>query len=381
MKILHIGDLHLGKLVQQVSMIEDQAIVLDEILTIMKDQNIETLIIAGDVYDRSIPTTEAVNLFNVFLNNAINQHQFKVFIISGNHDSSERLDFASSILSRQGLYIEGQISKTMKKVTLNDEFGPINFYLLPFFKPSQIRSLFEEETITEFDQSMRYYLSKQTIDTSERNILITHQFVAGSQASITSDSENLLSVGGTSIIGLDAFSDFDYVALGHLHAPQNFNGGQVAYSGSLLKYSASEAKQKKSISLIEIKNKGNLISMPILLHPQKDLRILTGDFDTLCKEPIGNRNDYVFFEIDNLEYIPNAMEKLRILYPSILNISYPKRDNAVGEAINALASYENVTDVFSVFQDFYKVIMGEDINPEMLPILNSVIDQMKGEMK
>jgi DNA repair protein SbcD/Mre11 len=381
MKFIHTADLHLGKLVQSTNMTEDQAIVLDELLEVMNQQKVDVLVIAGDVYDRSIPTLDAVSLFNTFLDKAINQYHKKILLISGNHDGSDRLDFASTILSQQGLYIESFISKEIKKITFTDEHGPLNFYLLPFFKPSLIRSTFEEESITEFDQAMRYYLSKQSFDFTQRNVLITHQFVAGSEETIVSDSEQAISVGGTSIIGVDAFKDFDYVALGHLHAPQSFSKQKVAYSGSLLKYSASEAKQKKSISLIEIKQKGDLVSTPITLHPKRDLRVLKGSFNDLCKQPLGNNEDYVVFELTDMEYIPNAMEKARIVYPNILNITYPTRDNKQESGSMTLSSLNNVKDEYAVFQDFYKEIQGSEMSQEMLDILKEIIDQMKGDQQ
>jgi DNA repair protein SbcD/Mre11 len=256
MKFIHTADWHLGKVVYQRSMIEDQRFILDKLLEYMKAEEIKVLVIAGDIYDRSIPPAEAINCLNEFLDKAINAYKMTVLIISGNHDSSDRLEFASGIMGKQGLHIVGNLEKEMKKIVLEDEHGPVNFYLLPFFKPSVIKYDMEVSEIQGFDDAMQYYLSIQDIDINQRNVLITHQFVSGSSDMIQSESEMPLSVGGTSQIGVEHFDMFDYVALGHLHAPQSIGSPTCRYSGSLLKYSVDEAKQRKAIAIVDMDVKG-----------------------------------------------------------------------------------------------------------------------------
>ena len=244
MKFVHIGDIHLGKTLHQYNLINNQRELLIQILSYMDKHDIRLLLIAGDVYDRSTPSQEAVNLLDEFLTLAITKYNIKVLMISGNHDSSDRLNFASSILRKKGLYIETYLKEKMEYVEIEDT----RFYLLPYFKPGQVRVMFDTDVKT-YDEAMKYYLSLQNIDKNRKNVLITHQFIGGH--SMTSESEVLLSVGGSEIIGSDHFDDFDYVALGHLHAPQKVSRETMRYSGSLMRYSFDEVKQKKSIVVVD----------------------------------------------------------------------------------------------------------------------------------
>lgn len=373
MKFIHTADWHLGKIVHQKSMIEDQRILLNQLLEFMKKDEITVLVIAGDIYDRSIPTLEAINLLNEFLDKAINHVELTVLMIAGNHDGVERLNFASNILKTKGLYIESLLEKEMRKVVLTDALGPVNFYLLPFFKPSAVRFEFGEMEINEFDEAMNFYLAANPIDPNERNVLVTHQFVAGSSASIESESEMPLSVGGSSQIAADRFSAFDYVALGHLHAPQSISKPTIRYSGSLLKYSGDEAHQKKGINLVELNEKGNITITPITLSPIRDLRKLKGKFDDLLFHPIGNQEDYIVFELTDESMVINAMEKARSVYPNTMTITYAAQTHSLIQSTTKARSLENVKDEIGMFQEFYASIMEESFDDEMNSLLTEIV--------
>jgi len=377
MKFIHTADWHLGKIVHQKSMIEDQRILLNQLLDVMKKEEINVLVIAGDIYDRSIPTLEAINLLNEFLDKAINHCELTILMIAGNHDGVERLNFASNILKTKGLYIESLLEKEMRKVVLTDALGPINFYLLPFFKPSAVRFEFGDMEINEFDEAMNFYLAANPIDLYERNVLVTHQFVAGSSASIESESEMPLSVGGSSQIAADHFSMFDYVALGHLHAPQSISTSMIRYSGSLLKYSGDEAHQKKGINLVELKEKGNITVTPITLDPIRDLRKLKGKFDDLLFHPIGNQEDYIVFELTDESMVINAMEKARSVYPNTMTITYAAQTHSLIQSTTKARSLENVKDEIGMFQEFYASIMEENFDEEMKTLLTEIVESVR----
>jgi len=377
MKFIHTADWHLGKIVHQKSMIEDQRILLNQLLDVMKKEEINVLVIAGDIYDRSIPTLEAINLLNEFLDKAINHCELTILMIAGNHDGVERLNFASNILKTKGLYIESLLEKEMRKVVLTDALGPINFYLLPFFKPSAVRFEFGDMEINEFDEAMNFYLAANPIDLYERNVLVTHQFVAGSSASIESESEMPLSVGGSSQIAADHFSMFDYVALGHLHAPQSISTSMIRYSGSLLKYSGDEAHQKKGINVVELKEKGNISITPIQLDPIRDLRKLKGKFDDLLFHPIGNQEDYIVFELTDESMVINAMEKARSVYPNTMTITYAAQTHSLIQSTTKARSLENVKDEIGMFQEFYASIMEENFDEEMKTLLTEIVESVR----
>jgi DNA repair protein SbcD/Mre11 len=377
MKFIHTADWHLGKVVYQRSMIEDQRFILDKLLEYMKAEEIKVLVIAGDIYDRSIPPAEAVNCLNEFLDKAINAFKMTVLIISGNHDSSDRLEFASGIMEKQGLHIIGNLEKEMKKIVLEDEHGPVNFYLLPFFKPSVIKYDMEVSDIQGFDDAMQYYLSIQDIDINQRNVLITHQFVSGSSEMIQSESEMPLSVGGTSQIGVEHFDMFDYVALGHLHAPQSIGRPTCRYSGSLLKYSVDEAKQRKAIAIVDMDVKGKTEVTTQPLEVLRDLRVVRGLFKDILTNPSGNAQDYVAIVLEDDGMIVDAMDQIRQIYPNCLTVSYHRNepDNVFfdlsGQAV------VKATDHMAIFKEFYMANFGEEPVEPLVEIMTEIIEKAR----
>ncbi len=377
MKFIHTADWHLGKVVYQRSMIEDQQFILHQLLEYMKEEEIKILVIAGDIYDRSIPSAEAINCLNEFLDKAINEYGLTILAISGNHDSSDRLEFASGIMNKQGLHIVGNLNKEMKKVILEDEYGPVNFYLLPFFKPSAIKYDMEVSEIQGFNDAMEYYLSIQEIDITQRNILITHQFVSGSSEMIQSESEMPLSVGGSSQIGVEHFEIFDYVALGHLHAPQTIGRQTCRYSGSLLKYSVDEATQCKSISVVDIRDKDQF---EIVTHPLdilRDLRVIRGLFKDIIKNPSGDVNDYVAIELEDENMIVDSMDQLRQIYPNCLTVSYRRNEpNNVTFDLDG-QTIVKATDHMAVFKEFYQANFADEPNEHLIEIMTEIIEKAR----
>ena len=253
MKFIHLSDLHLGKRVYDFNLTEDQKYILKEILKVIDTENPDAVLIAGDIYDKSVPSTEAVELLDEFLYQ-LSGRDLQVFLISGNHDSPERLAFASRLISRTGIHLSPVYNGAVEPIVLTDEFGPVNVYLLPFVKPVHVRRFFPDATIESYNDALRTAVEALDIDRSERNILVTHQFVTGA---IRSDSEEI-SVGGTDNVDAAVFDGFDYVALGHIHGPQNIGSERIRYCGTPLKYSFSEAKHQKSVTVIDIADKESI---------------------------------------------------------------------------------------------------------------------------
>jgi len=374
MKFIHSADWHLGKVVHQKSMIDDQAFVLKQLSEYIKQNKIEILVIAGDIYDRSIPPIDAVNLLNAFLDEVINGLKVKVLMISGNHDSADRLNFASPLLEKNGLYIESMTDKVIKKITLQDEFGPIHFYLNPFFKPSEIRYLFDQPELKEFNEAMEYYLAQNPLNLEERNVLVTHQFISGIAKDIESDSELPLVIGGTAEIKAEKVSAFDYVALGHLHAPQAISDKKIRYSGSLLKYSETETYQRKGFNVVELKEKGNLDILEVPLIALRDFRVVKGLFEDLLNHPKGNVDDYLIFRLEDDAVALDGMERLKRVYPNTLKIQYTKDARTNYDTNTKARSSDLMKNELAMFTDFFRDMTKEELDPQQIELMNDVIE-------
>lgn len=367
MKFVHIADLHLGKIIHQYSLLPIQKQLLDELLDYMNKEEIKVLVIAGDVYDRSIPSSEAVSILDDFLSKAIVDHHIKVLMISGNHDSHERLHFASTLLKKQGLYIETEVYEEMKPVVVDD----VNFYLLPFMKPTAIRQLYHDDSISTYQEALETYLSKQNIDTTKKNVLVTHQFVG--KNSVTSDSEMTLSVGGSEIVDVSLFDKFDYVALGHLHAPQRVKRDTIRYSGSLMRYSFDEVKQKKSICIVDTED----FSLSFhTLNPYIDLKQYEGLYEDFMKEDyIDKKDDLLSLQLLDHKIVPHAIDHLRALYPNILQISYPfflKNNNIIKGDISSVETME----IPELYKKFYTYMTNEEIEKDSLETINKLLEEV-----
>ena len=321
MKFLHVGDLHIGKQLNQKSLIADQEHMLNEIIEMMEENDINTLLIAGDIYDKQIPSKEAVKLFNDFLVNAILEHKYKIYIISGNHDSIERLNFASSILKSEGLYIETYGGKSIAKYEIHDKFGKVNLYMLPFTTPDYAKFKFDFEGKTYADM-IRYYVENTNIDYKERNILLTHHTLLHYNEALFSDSELRFNIGGTEGIDATYFENFDYVALGHLHNPQYLCKDYIRYSGSPLKYSESEIKYEKSCVMVELNEKGNVNIKTLPFKPLRDVINIKGSIEELLADPENTIDDYVYVTLTDTQIIPYAMKRIKVKYPNAVSLTY-----------------------------------------------------------
>ena len=330
MKLIHLSDLHIGKRVNEVSMIEEQAYILNQVLAAIDAETPGAVLISGDVYDKSIPSAEAVTLFDDFLCRLAEKQQ-QVFIISGNHDSAERLAFGGRLMEDKGIHLSPVYNGNIAPITLTDEYGPVHFWLLPFLKPAHVKRFYPDDGIESYTDACRVAVEKMGIEPAERNVILVHQFVTGSS---TCDSEEI-SVGGTDNVDAVVFAGFDYVALGHIHGPQNIGSERIRYCGTPLKYSFSEAKHQKSITVVELGEKGSFDLRTIPLTPLHDLREIRGSYDEVTAKSFYENtavDDYLHITLTDEEDVPEAMARLRVIYPNLMKLTYDNartRSNAV----------------------------------------------------
>lgn len=383
MKILHLADLHLGKILQEQSLIEDQEYMLKEIINIIKVEKVQVLLISGDVYDRSVPPTEAVNLLDDFLKILIKDLKIKVFIISGNHDSKDRLGFGNKIFEDEGLYIESKYNGRLKKVRLEDEYGPLNIYMLPFIKPVEVKKFFEDDLENNYDLAINKIIEKEEIDESERNIIMVHQFVTAGNVKPERTESEVLSLGGIENVDVSNFKSFDYVAIGHVHRPQKIGRDTARYAGTILKYSFSEINHNKSIPIIDIKEKDNITINLLPLKPLRDMREIKGPIEELIKEENykeGNLEDYIKAIITNEEPVYDAIGKIKKIYPNTLKleIQNSKTINSNTEQNINLEEVKKKSEL-ELFSDFYKLQNNLDLNEKQKEIVKNIISEVKHE--
>ena len=320
MKFAHISDLHLGKRIHQFSMIEEQKYILEKIVEIVQEEQVEAVLMAGDIYDKVYPSAEAVALFDSFLVR-LAKEECKVFVISGNHDSPERIAFLGEITKKAGVYLSEVYKGKIEPISMEDKYGKIHIYLLPFIKPVHVRHFFPEEDITNYTDAMEVVIKNMNPNTNERNILVAHQFVTGAKRS---DSEEI-SVGGLDHVGAGVFEDFDYVALGHIHSPQNMGSSKIRYSGTPLKYSFSEWKDKKSLTVVEMGEKGTTKIKEIPLMPQNDMVKIRGTFLEVMNPlnyPEVDSNSYLHITLLDEMDVPDAFHRLAAVYPNLMQMEY-----------------------------------------------------------
>ena len=372
MRIIHLGDLHLGKTLGEYSLIEDQEYILNQILDITKEKKVNAVLIAGDVYDRSLPSEAAVNLLDRFISELADR-KIKTFIISGNHDSEDRLEYGSRLFSSRGIYITSVFNGGLVKITDEDEFGKLNIYMLPFIKASQVRHYCKNKSIETYEDAVKTVISQADIDWSERNILVAHQFVTGSSAPQLAGSEgaSVKNVGLVEQRNSELLKNFDYVALGHLHSPQSVGYDHIRYSGSILKYSLNEALSNKSVPLINIGEKGSLEVELLPLSPLRDLRHITGRLNQLLKsENIVDPEDYMYVTLTDEEIINDVMGIVQQYYPNTIKIDYQNSHSMEIENfdIGDIASDKSFEEIIS---DFYMKMYGMEISDEELDVMMS----------
>lgn len=360
-------------------MLEDQEYILTKIINIIDEQNPQGVIIAGDVYDKSVPSAEAVELFDDFLFR-LSKRNLKVFVISGNHDSAERIAFGGRLMDKSGIYMSPVYNGKVEPIALEDEYGSLNVYMLPFVKPSNVRRFYPENEIVSYTDAIKLAVDGMHIDEAQRNILITHQFVTGA---LRTESEEV-SVGGTDNVDASAFDGFDYVALGHIHRSQKCGSEFVRYSGTPLKYSFSEAKDVKSVTIVEMKEKGNIELSFIPLIPKRDMVEIKGKYDeAMLKsfyEGTTYDEDYMHITLTDEEDIPDVLTKLRVVYKNIMKLDY---DNL---RTRHSAEITGATDVKSKsplehFSEFYEQQNGQPLSEEQTTFMMELIEQIWGDEK
>lgn len=373
MKIMHLSDLHIGKKVNEYSMLQDQIYILKEILRIIDNEKVETVIIAGDVYDRSLPPNEALELFDEFLYQ-LSGRNVNVFVISGNHDSPERISYGGRMMTENKIFLSPVYDGNVKPITLNDDYGEVNFYLLPFVRPADIRRYFPDENIENYTDAVKVAIDNMNVDFSERNILVTHQFVTGVELS---ESEDII-VGGTDNVSGEVFDGFDYVALGHIHREQTVGKDNIRYCGTPLKYSFSEAKNIKSVTILDFNDKGNIEYSKIPLTPFRDMREIRGTYYELTLKSSyesTNTEDYLHITLTDEEDIPDAIGKLRSIYPNIMKLDYDNLRTRGSGTVDAIENIESKSP-FELFADLFKQQNNQDMSEEQEEIMRNLIDKI-----
>ena len=373
MKLIHLSDLHLGKRVNEYSMLEDQEYILKEILNIIDDENPDGVIIAGDVYDKSVPSAEAVQLFDDFLV-SLAKRRLQVFVISGNHDSPERIAFGSRIMDAGGIHMSPVYNGDITPISMQDEHGTVDIYMLPFIKPAHVRRFCDEE-ITSYTDAVRYAISRMNINHNNRNVLVTHQFVTGARRS---ESEEI-SVGGTDNVDASAFEEFDYAALGHIHSPQNCGSDRIRYCGTPLKYSFSESKDKKSVTVVELGEKGGVAYKTVDLVPKHDLVELKGTYEELTLksfyENTSWQEGYTHITLTDEEDIPDAIGKLRTVYHRLMKLDYDNKRTRNNAQINGTDNDESKSP-FELFAEFYELQNNQPMNEEQTDFMRKLIEDI-----
>ena len=374
MKFIHLSDLHLGIRVNDFSMSEDQRYILDRILDLIDREAPDGVIIAGDIYDKSMPPAEAVAMFDDFIS-SIAERKVKTFIISGNHDSAERIAFGSRIMNAGGIYLSPVYNGDIKPVAMEDEYGTVNIYMLPFVRPSAVRAFYPDDDTDSYSSAVETAVKHMNADFSQRNIIITHQFVTGA---VRSDSEDI-SVGGTDNVSADIFADFDYTALGHIHKPQNIGTERIRYCGTPLKYSFSEAKQDKSVTVVELGKKGDVDVRTVELIPLRDMTELKGSYDELMKksfyEDTGYTEDYVHITLTDENDIPDAVSKLRLVYHRLMKMDYDNARTKKQGIIEGMTSARE-TDPAKLFGEFFESQNNVPMNDEQAALVNGIIKEI-----
>lgn len=352
MKFLHLADLHLGKRVNGFSMLEDQAHILRQILAILDDEQPDGVLIAGDVYNKSVPSVEAVELLDGFLTE-LRARGVPVLLISGNHDSPERLAFGGRVMDSCGIHISPVYGGALAPVTLQDGFGPVHVWLLPFVKPTHVRRWFPDADIESYTDAVAEAVAHMDIDTAARNVLVTHQFVTGG----TRSGSEELSVGGTDNVDSGVFAPFDYVALGHLHGAQHIGRETVRYAGSPLKYSFSEARQHKSVTVVTLGEKGDVQVRAVALTPLRELREIRGSYDELTArsfyEHTTYRSDYLHLILTDEQDVFDAMSRLRTIYPYLMTLDYDNARTRAAGGMSVPAETERRTPL-ELFEALYQ---------------------------
>lgn len=376
MKIFHTADWHLGKLVQGVSMVADQQHILQQFIEEIRTEKPDVIIIAGDLYDRSVPPTDAIQLLNTTLQQILIEEKTPIIAIAGNHDSATRLNFGSELMKASGLHIVGHLEKVIEPVILQDAYGDVHFYLVPFAEPSTVRAIFEDETITTHEAAMAKIINqiKLTLDPTKRNVIVAHAFITkdGLPEPNTSDSERKLTIGGTECIKSALFEPFCYTALGHLHQAHFVANETIQYAGSPLKYSESEVNHKKGFTIVDLLGNGEVILERRQLTAIREMKIVTGMLENILQHP--RNEDYVFVKLLDENYVKGATELVRTVYPNALHIERTAVYRQMEQQTSTMSRVE--MDDSELFELFYSEMTGKPLSDEAKEIYEEVLQQI-----
>lgn len=373
MKLIHLSDLHIGKRVNEVSMIEDQEHILHQILQIIENEAPDAVLICGDVYDKSVPSAEAVTVFDDFLFRLAGLNT-QVLIISGNHDSAERLAFGRRLMTAGGIHLSPVYDGTVTPITLSDNHGDVHFWLLPFIKPAHVRRFYPDSAIESYTDACRVAVEQMNVDPEQRNVLLTHQFVTGCA---TCDSEEL-AVGGSDNVDSAIFQDFDYVALGHIHGPQNIGSEKIRYCGTPLKYSFSEAGHKKSVTVAELGEKGDLRLRTIPLQPKHDMREMRGSYEEVTAKRFyegTNVEDYLHITLTDEEDVPEAMARLRVIYPNLMKLTYDNTRTRSSNIIEGAVDVQKKSQL-ELFSELYELQNNQPMSQIQEDFMRNLIESI-----
>ena len=374
MKFMHLSDLHLGKRLNEFSLIEDQAYILEEIVHIAQRTKADAVILAGDIYDKAVPSAEAVQLFDRFLDQ-LAELDLQVFVISGNHDSAERIAFGSNLMKKSGVYMSPVFDGKVDPVVLTDEHGPVNVYLLPFIKPIHVKRAFPEAEVNSYSDAVARAVEAMNVETSQRNLLVTHQFVTGA---LRSDSEEV-SVGGSDNIDAGVFDAFDYVALGHIHRPQSVGRPEVRYCGTPLKYSFSEAGHEKSVSFVTIEKDEKVTIETVELKPLRDLCEIKGTYAELTSkafyEGTPYREDYMHITLTDEEDVADAMAKLRVIYKNLMKLDYDNQRTRAAQTIDGAEAVEQKSPL-ELLDEFYEKQNNQPMSEQQRELVLTMMEEI-----
>lgn len=381
MKLIHISDLHIGKRVNEFPMLEDQKYILRQILAIADAQQADGIMIAGDIYDKPVPSAEAVQVFDWFLTELADRKK-QVYAVSGNHDSAERIAFGAQLMSGRGVFVSPVYRGDTAKFTMTDSYGELCLYLLPFVKPAVVRHALQEMSDMEetpmpesYHEAVKLAVARMNVDTTKRNILIAHQFVTGAGRC---DSEEV-SVGGLDNVDADVFDDFDYVALGHIHSPQSLKRETVRYCGTPLKYSFSEAAQEKSVTVVEFREKGNIALSTVPLVPLHDLRKIRGTYLEVTAKSFyqdTDTQDYVQITLTDEEDISDGLQKLRVIYPNLMRLEYDNSRTRHSRVVERAEEIEQKTEL-ELFAEFYEMQNNQPMSEEQSAFVTRLIEESR----
>lgn len=379
MKLVHLSDLHLGKRVYEYSMLDDQRYILQEILEIIDREKPDGVLLAGDIYDKQMPSIEAVKLFDFFLEQLVQRGQ-KVFIIGGNHDSIDRISFASPLLQKSGVYIARAYDGKTEPIVLKDVYGSCNLYLLPFVKPVQVAQLFPEEEIRDYTDAVGVAIRQMQMDYSKRNVLVMHQYVAGASRCESEET----SIGGLDDVNAKVLEGIDYVAMGHIHGPQKVGKETVRYCGTPLKYSFSEVHHQKSVTIVELREKGEVEIRTIPLTPLRDFYEIRGTYEELTARSYYEGKPfwqgYLKVTLTDEEDVPEALGKLRAIYPYIMLMEYDNKRTRAASEIGVSEQIEEKSPR-QLFDELFQIQNGGEMSREQGALVDTLIDQIWGGAK